>query len=119
MGERIQKVLFPARKKRVQFSSERSLHASKLPGNIGRQGSSILRFVGFTSNLFFKRPLGSARASKPRAPVAVNLGYRSGKYARTRNAAEFANARSGARAPPSPAEPDAGRASLEIPVPQH
>src|SRR5258708_32516826 len=79
MGERIQKVLFPARKKRVQFSSERSLHASKLPGNIGRQGSSILRFVGFTSNLFFKRPLGSARASKPRAPVTVNLELPLGK----------------------------------------
>src|SRR6266404_7132355 len=57
-GERIQKVLFPARKKRVQFSSERSLRASKLPGNIGRQGSSILRFVGFTSNLFFQATFG-------------------------------------------------------------
>src|SRR6266478_7227705 len=79
MGERIQKVLFPVRKKRVQFSSERSLHASKLPGSIGRQGSSILRFVRFISDLFYKRPLSSARASKPRAPVTVNLGLPLGK----------------------------------------
>ena len=51
--ERIQKVLFSVRKKRVQFSSERSLHASNSLGNVGRQDSPIspIRFACFSSDL--------------------------------------------------------------------
>ena len=52
-SERIQKVLFPVRKKRVQFSSERSLHASKSLGNVGWLGSPISPkgFARFSSDL--------------------------------------------------------------------
>jgi len=56
---RIQKVLFPISKKRVQFSVDRSLNASKLAGKgfFGPQGSSVL-----PAN-FYKRPLRSCDAS--------------------------------------------------------